>query len=105
VSNVWIGDADSFFAPTPAWSGDFNGDGVVDVSDYAVWRSTLGSNILAADGNGDGIINAADLAVWSANLGRVLGGGAGQNVAVPEPAMLTLFFAFAAVLLMLRIRS
>src|SRR5690606_5521618 len=38
VSNVWIGDADSFFAPTPAWSGDFNGDGVVDVSDYAVWR-------------------------------------------------------------------
>lgn len=87
VSNVWLGDADSFFDPTPAWSGDFNGDGVVNMADFVVWRNTFGlSGIgLAADGNGDGMINDADVGVWSANLGRTLEAASSSTAAVPEP--------------------
>ncbi|MEX2170486.1 MAG: glycosyl hydrolase family 18 protein [Pirellulales bacterium] len=97
VSNVWIGGAASFFAATPAWSGDYNGDGAVDAADYSVWRSTMDSTSnLAADGNGNGVIDAADLGVWQANFGRTLDSATGTTAAVPEPACLWL----AAVALM-----
>ncbi|MEO0530281.1 MAG: M64 family metallopeptidase [Planctomycetota bacterium] len=45
--------------------GDYNGDGLVDLSDAAAWSTTYGSTVsLAADGNGDGIVNSIDYTIW-----------------------------------------
>jgi hypothetical protein len=67
-------------------NGDYNGDGIVDVADYVVWRKTEGENVdplSGADGDGDGVIGPGDYDHWSARFGNVIGGGAG--VAIPEP--------------------
>ena len=51
--------------------GDYNQSGVVDQSDYDLWRSEYGNVIESpADGNGDGNVDAADYVVWRQNLGK-----------------------------------
>ncbi|HEY2414047.1 MAG TPA: hypothetical protein VGI40_17505 [Pirellulaceae bacterium] len=74
-------------------AGDFNGDGIVDVNDYNVWRASFGSSTIihgsGADGNFDGAINAADYIVWRNSMSG--GGGAGAIAkAVPEPSTFVL---------------
>jgi glucose/arabinose dehydrogenase len=68
--------------------GDYDQDGDVDNLDYALWRSTFGTNTggRPADGNGNGIVDAADYVVWRNNLGATVhdGAGAGSGAAVPE---------------------
>lgn len=62
--------------------GDYDRDGDVDPTDYAVWRAAYGGvsgQSLNADGNGDGVVNAADYAVW-----RDAHAGAAPRT-VPEP--------------------
>lgn len=58
---------------TPLIAGDYDGSGLVDADDYAVWRSHFGQTLFTAgagaDGNGDGRINLADYNVWRNNLG------------------------------------
>jgi hypothetical protein len=74
-------------------SGDFNGDGLVDASDYDAWRNAFGSvSQLDADGNSDRVVDAADYVVWRTHFGQAVGRGAGAsgNDAVPEPATLLL---------------
>jgi hypothetical protein len=52
-------------APPPFSVGDFNRDGRVDASDYAIWRSDFGSTAdLAADASGNGTVDAADYVIW-----------------------------------------
>ena len=42
-------------------AGDYNHDGIVDPTDYDVWKNSFGSTInLDADGNNNGIVDAAD---------------------------------------------
>lgn len=67
--------------------GDYNSDGVVDVDDYAVWKSNYNATGAgnAADGNGDGIVNAADFTIWRNNLN-------------PTPEILSTYTAPAALL-------
>ncbi len=78
------------FTPSDANFGDFNGDGVVNLADYAVWRNNLGSPASAINENGTGasVVSAADYQVWKDNFGTSYNGGiaavAGANV--PEPA-------------------
>lgn len=76
----------------PVSSGDYNGDGVVDLADYTVWRNTLGSTSnLAANGNDSGtsmnVIDAADYLVWKNNFGSEveLGTITAGTQSVPEP--------------------
>jgi GH35 family endo-1,4-beta-xylanase len=73
-------------------AGDYNGDGIVDASDYTIWRSTVGSNSdLRADGNGDGVVDGLDYSIWRSNYGVTYPvGGSGASAAVPEPATIML---------------
>lgn len=90
VSNVWFATAAEFFALPSAASGDFNGDGVVNLADYTVWRDTIGQQdaLLPADGDGNGAIDTRDYAIWKSNFGATLP-AAFENpsalLAVPEP--------------------
>ncbi|MCO6043275.1 autotransporter-associated beta strand repeat-containing protein [Aeoliella sp. ICT_H6.2] len=75
--------------------GDFNGDGIVDIADYTVWRNNLGAaDESALMGNGDGLngVDAGDYAVWKSNFGSGAAAAAGSNAqqTVPEPSSILL---------------
>ena len=74
--------------------GDFNGDDLVDASDYTVWRDSLGKEGigLAADGSGNGTVDAADFEIWRTQFGAT-GGGSSFAGSVPEPASVWLLIA------------
>jgi hypothetical protein len=73
----------------PTTPGDYNGDGVVDELDVAIWSYTYGSSdVLAADGSSDGAVDGEDFLVWQRALGST---AIGANAAVPEPTGLALF--------------
>ena len=86
------------FVALPAGSGpDFNGDGIVDDFDYAIWKQNFGTPGPAGDANGDGIVDASDYTVWRDNCcgpfpgaGGGSGVGAGFGGTVPEPASIAL---------------
>jgi hypothetical protein len=74
--------------------GDYNGNGVVDVADYTVWRDTLDSTTdLAADGNANGTVDPGDYDVWKSNFGNHFALVAGANAGVPEPSTFVLLLA------------
>jgi hypothetical protein len=72
--------------PSPA---DFNGDGAVDGSDLAAWKTGFGSTIevtpLDGDANGDSIIDGADFLAWQQQLGGGAASAALAGVALPAP--------------------
>jgi hypothetical protein len=80
-------------------SGDYFVDGVVNQTDYAVWRQNFGSTtMLGADGNLNGTVDTADYLIWRKNLGlsaTVIAPGASLTslsaAAVPEPSAFALF--------------
>jgi len=65
--------------------GDYNQDGVVDLADYNLWRSSFGTTgaELEADGNNDGVVDAADFTIWRDHLPNPA--AAAGLAAVPEP--------------------
>ncbi|WP_442483247.1 hypothetical protein [Aeoliella sp. SH292] len=70
--------------------GDFNGDNVVNLADYTVWRDNLGAvdeSAISFNGNGGGV-TAEDYQVWKSNFGQSASAAAlsAQTQAVPEPA-------------------
>lgn len=72
--------------------GDFDQNGIVDESDYAVWASTYGTDVAAgtgADGNFDGTVDTADYTIWRDQLGAA----SATATAVPEPAGWSLLLA------------
>lgn len=80
-------------------TGDYDGNGLVNVDDYTVWQNSFGQTGagLGADGNHDGIVNAADFTIWRdhATLG---GGGAFAQGSVPEPSTAFLLVAACGVM-------
>ena len=65
--------------PPPPPTGDYNGDGYVNLDDYGVWLQDFGSTVLLnTDGNNDGLVNAADYTVWRDDYKIAL--------SVPEPS-------------------
>jgi hypothetical protein len=92
VSNLWLGTAVDFFASPSAAAGDFNGDGLVNLSDYSVWRDSLGTSgdFLPADATGNGVVDAGDYQVWKQNFGTVVANTSVTTASVPEPTTLLL---------------
>jgi hypothetical protein len=75
---------------TPAHlAGDYNGDGIVNATDYTVWRNSLGTSGsgLAADGNGDQLVDHHDYNLWKQNYGQPTADALfNAPASVPEPA-------------------
>ena len=64
-----------------ALHGDYNRNGVVDQADYVRYRNEVGQTVAkysGADGNGDGMVTVTDYTVWRSNFG--LPGGSGAAV-------------------------
>jgi hypothetical protein len=60
--------------------GDFNGNGVIDAADYAIWRNNAGTT--------------SDYNLWRANFGKTAGAGsAADSAAVPEPSTIAAVIA------------
>jgi hypothetical protein len=83
---------------------DFNGDGVVDATDLAIWEMNYGlasgATGLQGDADGDGDVDGDDYLEWLAQLGPVMpgSGSIAEGLAnVPEPGGLALI-AFGALL-------
>jgi hypothetical protein len=87
---------------TPARPGDYNADGAVDSLDYAVWRSAVGSENLAADGNVDGKVDGADYVLWRSNAATAPAAASGSTTSIPEPATVALMLCPAAAMLYVR---
>lgn len=70
-STDFIDDVLFAFDKVGGIAGDYNGDGVINIADYTVWRDSLaatGSN-LPADGNGDLVVDQMDYNVWKNAFG------------------------------------
>ena len=89
-------------------AGDYNGNGIVDAADYAVWRNSFGQMgpALPADGDGDGKVDNADYTLWKSHFGETsAGSGAGSidpMAPVPEPHVAVLVSAALAAVTCLR---
>ncbi len=73
--------------------GDYDHNGVVDASDYILWRKTLGQTgiNLPADGNHDNVVNDADYLYWRARFGKNTNADSGVSTTeIPEPASVAL---------------
>jgi len=65
--------------------GDFNGDSVVDLSDYTIWREHLGSDTTLPGDPTPGAVTVHDYLVWRLNFEQLTANPTLQSV-VPEPA-------------------
>lgn len=74
--------------------GDFNEDGSVDATDFAIWRDSLGrSDDLSADANNSRRIDVGDYEIWKQNFGRQISSTLTETSAtqpVPEPSGLAM---------------
>ena len=87
-------------------AGDYDFNGIVDMADYDVWKSTYDSQTnVAADGNGDGRVNAADYTIWrnTFGTGSALGSSVGVGT-VPEPNCAMLLLVAGGLLIFYRDR-
>lgn len=71
-------------------TGDFNGDGLVNLADYVVWRSNLGADRATVFAAGSyaagGIVNSEDYLNWKGNFGADTTTAAlNASAMVPEP--------------------
>ncbi|MCO6046777.1 SGNH/GDSL hydrolase family protein [Aeoliella sp. ICT_H6.2] len=73
VMHAHLADAIYEFLTTPeVLAGDFNGDSLVDLADYTVWRNNLGAtddSLINMAGDDVPGIDAGDYVVWKDNFG------------------------------------
>lgn len=77
--------------------GDYNEDGIVDASDYTMWRDTFGQSVpfgSQADGDGSGMIDTGDYEVWKAHFGETMSFGAASSSPINVPGPHSLILAF-----------
>ena len=99
---------DGTLAVVEALAGDFNGDGMVNLADYTVWRDAMGgvedAQLLAGNGTGDNIVDAGDYQLWKANFGSTLDNATFAPQHVPEPKTLILCGTLVIVAMLRRTR-
>ncbi len=87
------------YVTLPKLLGDYNLDGIVNASDYTMWRNTLGMTVdpyVGADGDGNGMVTRDDYLVWRRSYGEHAAAALeAAPLAVPEPTA-TGVLAFAA---------
>ncbi|WP_425395565.1 beta strand repeat-containing protein [Aeoliella sp.] len=82
--------------------GDFNGDGIVNIADYTVWRNNLGADetvLPAGTASGNGVVDEADYTLWKDNFGMTaaaLSNIASASANVPEPTSFVLIAGLVA---------
>jgi hypothetical protein len=82
--------------PPTGVPGDYNGNGVVDMADYVLWRN---GGPLQNEVNTPGVVDASDYTYWRSRFGATTGSGSAfGGAAVPEPAT-WLLMSFAIILL------
>ena len=77
---VWFDNASlvSLTGQTVAVPGDYNGNGVVDMADYVLWRNSVGQSTLNNRGTGiTGPVGAADYTFWRSHFGNTRAAAAG----------------------------
>jgi T5SS/PEP-CTERM-associated repeat protein len=79
--------------PSPV-AGDFNGDGIVNLADYTVWRDNLGAaddSAIAHVGDGMPGVDGGDYEVWKTQFGEQQDSSSIRGItAVPEPTALVM---------------
>lgn len=78
---------------SPALSGDYNADGMVNIADYTVWRDNLGARFsLANETQTPGVVDLEDYLEWRSRYGERSGSADvdSSTSRVPEPAALWL---------------
>jgi serralysin len=76
-------------ASAPLLAGDYNNDGAVNASDYAVWRDNLGLDVVLPGDTTPGNVSGADYNVWVSAFGN----SSSSTVivaAAPEPTAMVL---------------
>lgn len=58
-----------FVIENDSLTGDYNGDGSVNIADYVVWRDNLGSTTVLPNDSTPGTVTTADYNAWKANFG------------------------------------
>ena len=75
---------------------DFNGDGVINGLDLAIWKANNGitsvATVLQGDADGDGDVDGADFLKWQRNVGHAppWNGAASDASNVPEPTSMAI---------------
>jgi hypothetical protein len=94
------------FSSAPTGNGaNFDGLGVVDGADLAIWKANFGTGTTQAtgDADGDGDVDGRDFLVWQRQVGTTPAAAAAS--AVPEPAGCVIALVSVAALAGLRRRS
>ena len=82
--------------PLPVVQGDYNEDGIVDGSDYIMWRHNYGSEVhTEIDGDHSNRVDDGDFNVWRNHYGggQPAAGALVGGSSVPEPTTLMLLLA------------
>jgi T5SS/PEP-CTERM-associated repeat protein len=86
------------FVAAPAFSADFNGDGVVNGLDRQIIQDNfgLGATFAQGDADFDGDVDGNDFLIWQRQIGPVPAPANLAAGAVPEPGALSMALALAA---------